>query len=171
MIEDRPMHIRPESPGDIGDIHHVHAESFPTTLEAKLVDALRDAGRLRVSLVAEERGAVVGHVAFSPVTLPGSTDGVGLGPVAVLPDFRRRGIADKLIRAGLAQCMEQFGFVVVLGDPRYYHRFGCLPAAQWKLSDEYGGGDAFQAMELRAGAIPAAGGIVRYAPEFALVDG
>jgi putative acetyltransferase len=166
------VHIRVEAPGDIDDIHHVHAVSFPTSLEAKLVDALRDAGRLRISLVAEEGGAVVGHVAFSPVTVEGSGNGAGLGPVAVLPDFRRRGIADKLIRAGLAECGRwQFGFVVVLGDPHYYRRFGFLPAAQWKLSDEYGGGDAFQAMELGAGIIPRSGGIVRYAPEFSMVDG
>jgi putative acetyltransferase len=171
MINDRPARIRPEAPGDIDDIHHVHTVSFPTSLEAKLVDALRDSGRLRISLIAEENGAVVGHVAFSPVTLAGSAGGIGLGPVAVLPGFRRRGIADKLIRAGLAQCTEQFGFAVVLGDPRYYRRFGFLPAAQWKLSDEYGGGDAFQAMELAPGTIPRNGGVVRYAPEFSMVDG
>jgi putative acetyltransferase len=166
------VHIRAEAPGDIDDVHHVHAVSFPTSLEAKLVDALRDAGRFRVSLVAEESGAVVGHVAFSPVLVQGSTEGVGLGPVAVLPDFRRRGIADQLIRAGLAECSRlQVGFVVVLGDPHYYRRFGFLPATQWELSDEYGGGDAFQAMELGPGTIPRNGGVVRYAPEFSMVSG
>ena len=56
--------------------------------------------------------------------------------------------------------------MVVLGDPAYYRRFGFLPASRWGLRDEYGGKDAFQALELRPGAIPPGGGVVRYAPEF-----
>ena len=157
-----------ETAADEAAIHAVHTASFPTRLEADLVDALRHAGRLMISLVAVEHGEVVGHVAFSPVTVAGTTDGVGLAPVAVLLNFRRRGIAARLIREGLAECTRRnHGFVVVLGDPRYYGRFGFTPARGWGLHDEYGGGDAFQALELRPGAIPAAGGLVRYAPEFA----
>lgn len=165
------MIIRDEKPRDAESIRRVHTISFPTPAEAKLVDALRASGRLRLSLVAEESDTVVGHVAWSPVTLSGAADGVGLGPVAVLPDFRRRGIAEGLIRIGLAHCGQMgFGFVVVLGDPDYYRRFDFMPAIQWGLSDEYGGGSAFQAMLLRPGVIPAGGGIVRYAPEFDAVD-
>lgn len=164
--------IRSEEPADRDAIRAVHVASFPTRVEASLVDALRAAGRLSVSLVAEEDGGVVGHVAFSPVTLPGTADGVGLAPVAVLPAFRRRGIARRLIREGLAACRRiDGGFVVVLGDPAYYHRFGFRPASEWGLHDEYNGGEAFQALELRPGAIPSGGGLVRYAPEFAAVEG
>jgi putative acetyltransferase len=160
--------IRGEAPTDRAAIHAVHAASFPTTYEADLVDALRLAGRLAISLVAAVRDDVVGHVAFSPVGMPGAMDGVGLAPVAVLPAFRRRGIAAQLIRDGLAECARRdHGFVVVLGDPRYYGRFGFTPARAFRLRDEYEGGDAFQALELRPGAIPAAGGLVRYAPELA----
>lgn len=131
------------------------------------MDALRAAGRLTLSLVAVEEGVVAGHVALSPVRVTGAADGIGLAPVAVLPAFRRRGIADRLIRMGLERCGEQgFGFVVVLGEPEYYGRFGFRPASDWGLSDEYGGGDAFQALELRPGAIPRGAGVVRYAPEF-----
>ena len=61
-----PVRIRPEEPGDRGAIHELHAASFPSAGEARLVDALRAAGRLWVSLVAVEEGYVVGHVAFSP---------------------------------------------------------------------------------------------------------
>ncbi|HET9886890.1 MAG TPA: N-acetyltransferase [bacterium] len=126
----------------------------------------------RISLVAEEEGNIVGHAAFSPVTLANATYGAGLGPVAVLPALRRQGIAEKLIRAGLARCNElQFGYVVVLGDPDYYQRFGFHSAVRWGLPDEFGGGDAFQAMELRPGAIPKQGGLVRYAAEFAIEEG
>ena len=77
-----------------------------------------------------------------------------------------------MIRPGLEACERlDFGFVVVLGEPTYYSRFGFLPAGGWGLSDEYGGEDAFQALELRPNSIPDGGGLVRYAPEFALVDG
>jgi putative acetyltransferase len=105
------------------------------------------------------------------VTVGGTTDGVGLGPVAVLAAFRRRGIAEQLIREGLAVC-ERLGhsFVVVRGDPGYYRRFGFMPAARWGLRDEFGGGDAFQAQELRPRGIPTGGGVVRYAPEFVAVE-
>lgn len=173
--------IRPEEPADHEAIHAVHAASFPTNAEARLVDALRESGSLRVSLVAVCEGEIVGHVAFSPVALDavnagassgaGSALGAGLAPVAVLTTSRRRGIADDLIREGLESCAESgFGFVVVLGDPTYYRRFGFLPAAGWGLADEYGGGEAFQALELEPASIPDGGGLVRYAREFGIVD-
>lgn len=165
------MNIRLEEPDDRDAIHSVHAASFPTAGEARLVDALRASGSLCVSLVAVVDGVIAGHVAFSPVAVAGATDGVGLAPVAVLPAFRRRGIAKKLIREGLEACERlEFGFVVVLGDPTYYRRCGFLPAEGWGLSDEYGGGEAFQALELRPASIPTGGGLVRYAPEFSVVS-
>jgi putative acetyltransferase len=165
------MNIRFEKPGDCDAIHAVHAGSFPTEGEARLVDALRAAGSLCASLVAVDEGKVVGHVAFSPITVAGVREGAGLAPVAVLPEYRRRGIAEELIRKGLEACEQlDFGFVVVLGDPTYYRRCGFLPAAGWGLSDEYGGGEAFQVLELRPASIPTGGGLVRYAPEFAVVD-
>jgi putative acetyltransferase len=94
--------------------------------EAAIVDGLRDAGSLAVSLVAEEEGKVVGHVAFSPVAVDGQDiHWYGLGPVAVLADRRRRGIAEALINAGLER-IKKLGArgCVVLGDPAYYGRFG-----------------------------------------------
>jgi putative acetyltransferase len=161
------LHIRQEAPPDRDDIHAVLVASFPTALEAHLVDALRSAGRLSVSLVAIVDGTVAGHVAYSPVIADGNRTGAGLGPVAVLPAFRRRGVADRLIRTGLARCREQhLDFVVVLGEPSYYSRFGFVPASHHGLSDEFGGGDAFQVLELRPGALPEGGGLVRYAQEF-----
>jgi putative acetyltransferase len=152
-------------------IHGVHAASFPTTAEARLVDLLRAAGRLTVSLVAEANGTVIGHVAFSPVTAATGAVGAGLGPVAVLEAHRRRGIAARLIVDGLSACRAAgFGWAVVLGEPAYYGRFGFRPASDFGLSDEYGGGSAFQAVELVRGALPAGAGLVRYAPEFAVVE-
>jgi putative acetyltransferase len=121
-------------------------------------------------LVAEVEGAVVGHIAFSPVTTASGAVGVGLAPVAVAESHRRRGIAAALVRAGLEACHAAgFGWAVVMGEPAYYSRFGFRPAAEFGLSDEYGGGQAFQAIELVAGALPVGAGLVRYAPEFAAV--
>ena len=164
------MVIRPERPGDAEAIHAVHAAAFPGPDEARLVDALRAAGRLSLSLVAEaDDGHVIGHVAFSPVSVDGASDGLGLAPLAVAPARQRRGVGHLLVTEGLAAAERAgAGFVVVLGDPDYYGRFGFNPAGDWGLSDEYGGGPAFQVLELRPGAVPRGAGLVRYAPEFGL---
>jgi putative acetyltransferase len=162
------MLIRAEQPGDIAAIRAVHEASFPSALEANLVDALRDARRLSVSYVAEIENQVAGHIAFSPVTTAAGHVGVGLAPVAVLPTYRRLGIAAALITAGLAAPAQLgFGWAVVLGDPAYYGRFGFRAAAEFGLCDEYDGGPAFQSLELRPEALPLGAGLVRYAPEFA----
>ena len=162
--------VHSERPGDVAAIHAVHAASFPTELEARLVGLLRTAGRLPVSLVAKVGGAVVGHIAFSPVTAASGAAGAGLAPVAVAEPHRRQGVAAELVRLGLEACrIAGFGWVVVMGEPAYYSRFGFRPAAEFGLSDEYGGGQAFQAIELVPGALPVGAGLVRYAPEFAAV--
>lgn len=94
--------------------------------EARLVGALRDAGALTLSLVAEEDGKVVGHIAFSPVAIGGVEQGwYGLGPVAVQPGLQGRGIGRALIETGLARlaALGAAGCVLV-GDPEFYRRFG-----------------------------------------------
>ena len=162
--------VHPERPGDAEAIHAVHAASFPTEAEARLVGLLRAAGRLPVSLVAEVGGAVVGHIAFSPVTAASRAAGAGLAPVAVAAPHRRQGIAAELVRAGLEACRTAgFGWAVVMAEPAYYSRFGFRPAEEFGLADEYGGGPAFQAIELVPGTLPRGAGLVRYAPEFAAV--
>ena len=160
--------IRNELVADAPAIYAVHAQSFPSNGEARLVDALRAAGRLTLSLVAEVDGMVVGHVAVSPVTVASGPAGGGIGPVAVAAPHRRQGLAAELMRAALRACPEAgFGWAVVLGDPSYYARFGFRQAGEFGLSDEFHGGAAFQAIELVPGALPRNGGLVRYAPEFA----
>ena len=163
------MHtIRLERPGDEPGIHAVHVACFPTPAEARLVDELRASGRLTFSFVAEVDGQIVGHVAFSPVTATGAANGIGMAPVAVVSAHRKQGIADALIRAGLDACRSAgWPWAVVLGNPAYYSRFGFGAATEFGLSDEYGGGPAFQAMELTPGGVPTGTGLVRYAPEFA----
>jgi putative acetyltransferase len=166
-----PQSIRPERPADSDAIRRVLEAAFPTAAEARLVQSLRDGVHLVLSLVAEEDEAIVGHVAFSPVRIDGeATEGIGLGlaPLAVLPDHQRRGIGGRLVREGLAGCRRAgYGFVVVLGGPAYYRRFGFDRADQRGLGNEYGADEAFMVLELRDGAIPERGGVVRFGPEFA----
>lgn len=162
--------VRPENSGDIAAIREVHVVSFPSDAEARLVEQLRDAGHLTVSLVAEVDGRVVGHVAFSPVSAGTGIPGVGLAPIAVLPGHRCRGIAGELVTRGLEKCASLgCGWAVVLGDPGYYSRFGFRAAQGLGLLNEYDGGSAFQAIELVAGSLPVGAGLVSYAPEFASV--
>jgi putative acetyltransferase len=162
------MVIRPEEASDVAAIYAVHASAFPTDAEARLVDTLRAAGRLSVTLVAEDGGRIVGHVAFSPVSLAGAAAGLGLAPLAVTPDRQRTGIGGRLVRAGLAAAANAGAqFVVLLGHPGYYPRFGFRRAAEVGLGNEYGADEAFMVLELRSGSLPAAGGLVRYGPEFA----
>jgi len=125
------MKIRPEQPSDIVAIRQLTKAAFAqmeysSQTEAEIVDALRKANALTISLVAVEDAAVIGHVAFSPVTIDDEDmDWYGLGPVSVMPDRQSEGIGGKLIRDGLAR-LTDIGAkgCVVLGDPGYYTRFG-----------------------------------------------
>lgn len=125
------MRIRPEQPEDIEAIRQITKAAFTpvehsSQTEAAIVDALREAGALAISLVAVADGDVVGHVAFSPVAIDEADQGwYGLGPVSVRPDQQKRGIGGALIREGLSR-LAQIGAkgCVVLGDPAYYGRFG-----------------------------------------------
>lgn len=162
------MEIRDERSGDAAAIRALTAAAFETAphssgTEAAIVDALRTAGALTLSLVVEEGGEIVGHVAFSPVLIGGSGGGWhGLGPVSVRPDRQNRGIGRRLIMAGLER-LEISGAqgCVVLGDPAYYARFGFLadPMLRYPgVPAEY-----FQSLSF-AGTRPK--GDVRYHPAF-----
>jgi putative acetyltransferase len=124
--------IRPEAPGDAAAIHHVKTLTFGQPQEADLVDALRRHGGLTISLVAVPDGRIVGHIAFSPVTIASDTATIaalGLAPMAVLPEYQRRGIGSQLVEAGLTACRDtSYDVVVVLGHPHYYPRFGFTSA-------------------------------------------
>jgi len=167
--------IRGERDGDESAIRRLHEQAFGRPGEADLVDALRAAGGVELSLVAEADGELVGHVLFSPVTIDGAgRDGafLGLAPMAVAPGRQRSGIGSALVRASLAALTAVGGeAVVVLGHPRYYPRFGFVPASQFGLRWERPCADeAFLAVELRPGALRGlGGGVVRYRPELAAV--
>lgn len=150
--------IRVEHTTDAAQIRQVHDSAFPTPGEGQLVDALRSAGRLSLSLVAEIQGTIIGHVACSPVTLRDHSSllgGVGLGPIAVTPAHQSQGVGNRLICGCLGAAVGAgFTFVVVLGEPAYYTRFGFVPATRFGLQNEYGAGDEFMALELQSGSLP-----------------
>ena len=123
--------IRAAREGDEPAIAALITEAFATAAhssgtEASIVEGLRQAGALALSLVAEQDGRVLGYVAFSPVTIAGEDRGwFGLGPVAVLPRFQQGGIGGALIEAGLSELRRSKAKgCVLLGDPAYYGRFG-----------------------------------------------
>lgn len=163
--------IRSETPEDIASIHRVNKEAFGDTGEAELVDKLRNRGVVTLSLVAIDGDKVVGHILFSPVTVAtgsSSFEAISLAPMAVLPDYQRRGIGSQLVRAGLEECRRLgHAIVVVLGHPDYYPRFGFIPAksegidCEFEVSDE-----AWMALELREGALTGKSGTVKFQSEF-----
>lgn len=162
------MQIRPEHPGDELAIRAVLTAAFPADAEARLVEALRSANRLAISLVAELDGKVIGHIAFSPVTVDSKAQGLGLAPLAVIPEAQRRGVGSSLVQHGLARATRLgVGFVVVLGHAHYYPRFGFRRALERGLGNEYNADHSFQVMELLPDALPGDGGLVRYCAEFA----
>ncbi len=164
------MLIRAEQPGDWIAVHRVNESAFETPLEANLVDALRQQTSEAVSLVAEHRGAIIGHIMFSPVTLSKHPDLklMGLAPMAVAPPHQRGGIGSALVRAGLERCRELgYGAVVVLGHPEYYPRFGFSPASRFGIGCEYDvPEDVFMMLELRPGFLEGASGVIRYHDAF-----
>jgi putative acetyltransferase len=125
------MIIRNETTSDIEAISEVTIAAFQNHpisnhTEQFIINALRDANALTISLVAEMDGRVIGHIAFSPVTISdGTPNWYGLGPVSVLPEHQRKGIGKALIKEGLSRLkdMNAQGCCLV-GHPDYYRKFG-----------------------------------------------
>ncbi len=166
------VRIREAGRDDAPAIRRVHSQAFEGDSEARLVDMLRDADRVFLSLVAVVENRVVGHVLFSPVTvepLPGESRWAALGPIGVLPGFQGQGIGSRLVREGLAGCRSRrCDVAVLLGAPRYYSRFGFVRASDFGLTSEFGAGPEFQAVELAKCALSGSAEtrLVRFAPEF-----
>jgi putative acetyltransferase len=125
------INIREETTSDVDAIAHVTIAAFrehpySRQTEQFIIQALRKAGALTLSLVAEIDGRIVGHAAFSPVTVCyGTPHWYGLGPISVLPERQKEGIGSALMTAGLSR-LKDLGAqgCVLVGDPRYYARFG-----------------------------------------------
>ena len=164
--------IRQERPNDIPAVRGVNQAAFGQPDEGAIVDALRTSCAEALSLVAEEAGAVVGHIMFSPVSVaaPGGTVyGMGLAPMAVAPSHQRRGIGSALVNAGLKALTERgCPFVIVLGHADYYPRFGFVSASTFGLECQWPGipDGVFMALVLDQAAMVGITGVARYRQEF-----
>lgn len=123
--------LRNETDADLCAIAEVTAAAFKTLeisnhTEQFIITALRNARALAVSLVAEVDGRVVGHIAFSPVSISdGTHNWYGLGPVSVLPEYQRQGIGKALVLEGLSRLkVLKAGGCCLVGHPEYYRKFG-----------------------------------------------
>ena len=164
------MMIRREEARDIGEVRIVNQRAFGQPDEAGIVDALRGLADA-ISLVAAMDDQVVGHILFTPVSIDGADPRLvasGLAPMAVIPEFQRRGIGSALVHAGLEACRAAgHDLVVVLGHAEYYPKFGFVTAAKHGLRCEYPvPPEVFMVNELRPGSLARARGLVRYRPEF-----
>lgn len=163
------LKIQKESPEHYQAIYNILIACFKSDAEAKLVSALRENDKAVLALVALHEGEVVGHVMFSPVTTSPLTNALGLGlaPLAVKPAFQRQGIGRKLVQEGLLLCKEMnFDYVVLLGDPKYYQRFGFIKASDLGIKNEYGVDEPFMLIQFNNVLIP--NSLIRYCDEFSL---
>lgn len=165
------MTIRLERPEDVSQIRLVNELAFGQPAEARLVDKLRQACTSALSLVAAD-DAVVGHILFTPVRVECAERrvlGMGLAPLAVLPDRQRQGIGSQLVRRGLDILRERgCPFVVVVGHPEYYPRFGFVRASKHGLSSQWAGvrDEAFMTLVLDAPTMADVSGVATYREEF-----
>lgn len=163
------MRIRGERAPDVKAIRNIHRQAFGGAAEADLVDALRDGGYLRISLVAELDGELVGHIGLSDLTIEtrrGDLPALALAPMAVVPEKQRQGIGGELIQRALEECRSQeHRAVIVLGHPDYYTRFGFSAALARPLESPYSG-EAYMALELEPDVLEGVAGRVVYPPPF-----
>jgi len=164
--------IRKEQPGDSEAIRDLTTHAFGGHVEADIIDALRYACPDVLSIVAVDNGSIVGHILFSPVTVEtanGTITGMGLAPMAVLPDWQRQGIGSALVRHAFTLLRNQHcPFVIVLGHPDYYSRFGFVPTSRYGLTCQWEGvpDEAFMVIVFDKDIMENIHGVARYRDEF-----
>jgi len=164
--------IREERPDDIEVIRRLNEKAFVQPAEANIVERLRENCPNLLSLVAIQADQIVGHLLFSTIRIEGdgkSMQGMGLAPMAVLPEFQRRGIGSLLVQMGL-EILENRScpFVIVLGHPEYYPRFGFERASLYGIRCQWKGvpDEAFMIRILDREEMKSASGVARYRREF-----
>jgi len=167
------IEIRNETEADITAIRQVNEAAFGGQEEANIVDKVRAQPGEKLSLVAvDEDAKLIGHILFSRVSLngeDGKLDGMGLAPMAVVPEYQNRGIGSQLVKGGIER-LRTTGcpFIIVLGHAHYYPRFGFEPASKYRIHSQWEGvpNEVFMVLVLDADKLPPSGGLARYNPAF-----
>ena len=165
--------IRKETPDDFAQVARLIEMAFCQKNEAMLVEKLRHNKKYNpmLSIVADYGGYVMGHILFFPIVIKSrdsETESLALAPLSVSPEFQKMGVGGRLIHHGVKIAQEiGYGSAIVLGHPKYYSRFGFVPAIKWNIKAPFEvPEDALMAMEFEQGALKNAGGIVEYPLEF-----
>jgi putative acetyltransferase len=164
--------IREEKTEDVAGIRLVNESAFKQPEEANIIDKLRQNCSGILSLVAIEGDNIIGHILFSPAVIEsenGQMVGMGLAPMAVIPERQCQGIGTALIKRGIA-CLRELdcSFVIVLGHSKYYPRFGFKLASQYGLRSQWKGvpDEAFMIMVLKDNVMHNVDGVAYYRDEF-----
>lgn len=162
------IEIREEHNSDLTAITDLNKRVFGQDHEANLVDALRSNGSTLLSLVAILNDKLVGHIMYSPARVGDKIDGAALGPMAVLPDYQRRGIGSELVKTGNQRLKDDgWPFIIVLGHALYYPRFGFKPASTYGISCEWDVPDnVFMLLVLDEERMQGISGLSKYRQEF-----
>ncbi len=166
------VEIRLEQPKDLDEIRSLNNKAFGQPEEGRIVEKLRKSCIGILSLVAISNNKIVGHIMFSPVTIEtqeGGIEGMGLAPMAVLPELQNQGIGSNLVKEGLRIIRNtSCPFVIVLGHEKYYPRFGFQRASKYGLKSQWEGipDEAFMAIIFDDSVMKGVSGIVRYRDEF-----
>lgn len=172
MNQQPAVFVRPERPQDHPAVFELNLRSFQRAEEARLVELLRAASRPCVSLVALMQDRINGHVLFTPARLEAAPMrmAMALGPLSVRPEHQRQGVGTRLVQVGLDACrIAAVELVFVVGDPRFYRRFGFTAAAGYGLTVRPDWDPYLLVAELRRGALEKASGRVAFRPEFSQI--
>jgi putative acetyltransferase len=172
-ISMKPFSINVEGLNDMGGVRTVNIAAFGRQGEADVVDELRDSCSTFISLVAKIEDEIIGHVLFTPVRLiqdqDWSIEGMGLAPLAVLPEYQNQGVGTELCKEGLRKVKSNgYPFAVVLGDPFFYHRFDFVRASDHGIRSSFDGvpDDAFMIKIFNPKVMAGAQGVVYYHQAF-----
>lgn len=165
------MIIRQEKQQDIAAIRELNDLAFGQPIEGAIVDKLREKCDEFISFVAVKRGQILGHILFTPAiieTKTGVINGLGLAPMAVRPDHQRTGIGTRLANTAIKQIKNtNCPFIIVLGHPEYYRRFGFESAVRYGITSEWDVPvEAFMIMILNEQPMRNSSGVAKYRPEW-----
>ena len=164
--------IRKEEEKDHKQIHEVNKLAFQQENESNLIEKIRKSENFvpELSIVAEINNRIVGHILFSKIKIMGDSDyeSLALAPVAVIPEFQKRGIGSELVKIGIDKAKELgFDSIIVLGHKEYYPKFGFQRASKWDIKCPFEVPDeVFMAIELTEKAFEGKAGTVKYPDEF-----